>query len=229
MTKPCAFINQDLVSHSIGSYTQALRMLDDTYYSSITKRLEKVGINVDKTEVKEKIELVIKLHDIGKAGEYYQEQFDENCNPIRDNVSFIYHEIGSALFFYHNFKDKIGKLLTLAVLNHLNAMRTIKDLSPTSFPKGYKIEMAKLQKYGKVLLDSLDYSSYSVKDYTLQDYNQMMNELLRERGPYLKLYTLFLAPIIVGDSLDSQYARNSSNKRRFIQLLEVELSENTYI
>lgn len=228
MTKPCAYVNQDLVSHSIGSYKQALKILDDSYYFSIAKRLEKMGIYVDKEEVKEKIELVVKLHDIGKAGEYYQEQFDENCNSKKSDVSFIYHEIGSALFFYDNFKGEIGKLLTLAVLNHLNAIRTIKNLDPTKFPKGFNIGMVKLQKYGKVLLDNLGYS-YPVRDYTIQDYNIMMNDLLYERKPYLKLYTLFLAPVIVGDNLDSQYARNASNKRRFIQLLEVELNENTSI
>lgn len=82
------------------------------------------------------------------TGEYYQKRFDDNC--IGNIPSFIYHEIDSVIFFYYNIDDeRVRKLVALAELNHLNAIRDISSLSL------HHIEMLKLEKYGKVLLDSL--------------------------------------------------------------------------
>lgn len=220
--KPCAFTNQTLTDHSIGSLKYARSILTPSYVSVVKKRLERFGVKVDERL----LELSVLLHDIGKAGEYYQKQFDDNC--VGSTPSFIYHEIGSAIFFYYNIDDeRVRKLVALAELNHLNAIRDISSLSPRNFPKNFDIEMLKLEKYGRVLLDSLRDKgfdvNFEVRDYTFEDYNKMLTDLANSNEPYLKLYVFFLTPIIVGDNLDSSFARGLDSRRRFIEILKKEV------
>ena len=231
MSKPCAFTGQSLLDHSINSYNVLIKygFLDDIYYIVVSRRLNvllsKYGTEISSNEVKQLIELVVKLHDIGKAAEYYQSQFTNDCRSPVPNPSFVFHEVGSALFFYHsNYTEdtRIKRLLALAALNHLNAMRGLKQLKPNELPKGYKQDMLKLKKYGSILMESLGYS-FDIRDYDTNDYVLMMNDLINHNEPYLKLYNLFLAPVIIGDSIDSHYARGLSERRRFIELLEREL------
>ncbi|AEE94619.1 CRISPR-associated HD domain protein [Acidianus hospitalis W1] len=235
LSKPCAFIKQTLFDHSMGSYAVLSKFINYTYYAVISRRLKSVGIQLKPEEVKRLIEISVKLHDIGKAAEYYQNQFDENCLSNKKEPSFIFHEIGSSLFFYYsNYTNdnKVKRLLALAALNHLNAIRGLADFKPNQLPKGAKEEMLKIEKYGKVLLSKLGFN-FEVRDYTTDDYIKMMNDFInRPKDEDLKLYklhNLFLAPIIIGDNLDSHYARSISERRRFIKLLEVELNEDSII
>ena len=184
--KPCAFTNQTLVDHSIGSLNYAKMVMTSSYIDVAKRRLEKFGIKVDDSL----FELSVLLHDIGKAGEYYQEQFDDNC--VSKSPSFIYHEIGSAIFFYNNIDDEsVKRLIALAELNHLNAIRGISSLSPKEFPKGYNIRMLKLGRYGKALLDTLRDKGFNihfhVRDYAFEDYNRMILDIANSNEPYLKL------------------------------------------
>lgn len=220
MKKPCAFTNQPLLDHSKGSLNSVKKILSDSYVLTAKRRLEKFGIKVKK----EDFELSVFLHDIGKAGEFYQTQFDDECNSSR-TPSFIYHEIGSAIFFYKNIEDKKLKLLiALAELNHLNAIRSISQLNPNSFPKKFDLGMIRLKRFGKIVLEEIGMENLTVEDYTFDDYHEMMSDLVKENGAYLKLYSLFLAPIIVGDNLDSSLARGLNERRRFIHVLEKEVN-----
>ncbi|AWR98109.1 CRISPR-associated endonuclease Cas3'' [Acidianus sulfidivorans JP7] len=236
MMKPCAYEKQGLVDHSIGSYTVLEGKVSESYYKVISRRLERYGITLNPNVVKEIVKDVVVLHDIGKAGEYYQNQFDDNCNPLKSNFSFIYHELGSALFFYYDYEivdlekvEEVRSLLTLAVLNHLNAIRGISDYSLNKFPDKFDDKMIKLSKYGSVLLEKLrekDLVSKSlrVRDYDFTDYNDMLNAFSRKSDKYLKLYNLFLAPVMMGDNLDSSLVRNTGSKTRFVRILEGELN-----
>ncbi|BCU69801.1 CRISPR-associated endonuclease Cas3'' [Stygiolobus caldivivus] len=224
MGKPCAFTNQGLAEHSKGSLEWAKKVLSDSYFRVTKRRLEKFGVEV----TKEDMEVAVLLHDMGKAAEYYQGQFDDGCNPLRGRPTFIYHEIGSALFFYKNVKDEgLRTLVTLTELNHLNAVRGVSQLNPAKLPVKFDEGMLKLRKYGQVLLEELSgeypVGGFRVDDYTFYDYNEMLEDLSRVNEPYLKLYSLFLAPVIVGDNLDSSHARSKEERRRFIRMLEKEL------
>jgi CRISPR-associated endonuclease Cas3-HD len=197
-------------------------VMTSSYIDVAKRRLEKFGIKVDDSL----FELSVLLHDIGKAGEYYQEQFDDNC--VGKLPSFIYHEIGSAIFFYDNIDDeRVKKLIALAELNHLNAIRGISSLSEKKLPKGCDTRMLKLKRYGKVLLDTLRDKGFNihfhVRDYTFDDYNRMILDIANSNEPYLKLYVFFLTPIIVGDNLDSHFARGLGERRRFIEILKKEV------
>jgi len=220
--KPCAFTNQTLADHSIGSLNYAKMVMTSSYIDVAKRRLEKFGIKVDDSL----FELSVLLHDIGKAGEYYQEQFDDNC--VGKSPSFIYHEIGSAIFFYNNIDDEsVKRLIALAELNHLNAIRGISSLSEKELPKGCDTRMLKLGRYGKALLDTLRDKGFNihfhVRDYTFDDYNKMLRDIANSNEPYLKLYVFFLTPIIVGDNLDSHFARGLGERRRFIEILKKEV------
>jgi len=220
--KPCAFTNQTLADHSIGSLNYAKMVMTSSYIEVAKRRLEKFGIKVDDSL----FELSVLLHDIGKAGEYYQEQFDDNC--VGKSPSFIYHEIGSAIFFYDNIDDeRVKKLVALVELNHLNAIRGISSLSEKKLPKGCDTRMLKLKRYGKVLLDTLRDKGFNihfhVRDYTFDDYNKMLRDIANSNEPYLKLCVFFLTPIIVGDNLDSHFARGLGERRRFIEILKKEV------
>lgn len=218
--KPCAFTGQTLLDHSLGSLKATRKVMGDSYIETAIRRFRKLGLELKR----EYFELAVMLHDIGKAGEYYQAQFDDGCKPVKREPTFLYHEIGSALFFFKNFEYPIRKLLAITALNHLNAIRGLSDLDSKRFPRGFDLGMIRLKKYGKVILEQLGLESYSVEDYTFDDYNEMLTELARSNEPFLKLYSLFLAPVIIGDNLDSAMARSQGTKRRFIQILEKEVS-----
>lgn len=226
MKKPCAFSGQSLFEHSKSSYNMAAPLLRGSYPLVIARRLKRYGIDVG--DPVETLKAVIELHDIGKAAEHYQAQFDDECNPSRGaRPSFKYHEIGTALFFYYEFDsdERLRVLLTLAELNHLNAVRGLPELNPTRLPQGSSSDMLKLSKYGRQLLDELGYS-YTIRDYTAGDYTMMMRGIIFSYAnkDYLKLYTLFLAPIIVGDNLDSA-SRSPEEKRRFVEILVKEVKD----
>lgn len=223
--KPCAYIAQSLVDHSLGSYNDVRHIISESYYKVVAKRLQKATIRVNETEVREYIKDAVLLHDIGKAGEYYQIQFDDNCVAIKEDPSFIYHEIGSALFFYYDYdaKEEIRKLLSLTVLNHLNAIRGISDLE-TIIPRNFELSMIKLQKYGKILLESLN-KNLSIRDYRFDDLYEMIESFTKSDLGYLKLYNLFLAPVIIGDSINSKRIRQNSSRRMFVDILEGEINE----
>ena len=234
--KPCAYTNQPLLEHSIGSYEKAVELISDSYYKVIVNRLNKMGISLTVEEVKELVKDAVLLHDIGKAGKYYQEKFDEECNPKTPSPSFIYHEIGSALFFYYDYDadKKVRELLALSAINHLNAIRGIGDFSPQNKPYGFQDSMIHLEEYGNVLLERLKdrgllSKNVKAKDYSFKDFSDMLYAFANKKGnyTYLKLYNLFLAPVMVGDNLDSSLVRSSDKKTRFVRLLEGEINASS--
>ncbi|MGC9113019.1 HD domain-containing protein [Acidilobus sp.] len=225
MKKPCAFSGQSLVDHSASSYKMVASLLAGSYPLVVARRLRRHGIEIE--DPARILRVAVELHDVGKAGEHYQGQFDDECNPLHGKQpSFKYHEIGTAIFFYYglDLDEKLRVLLALAELNHLNALRGLPDFNFSRLPQGFSPDMLKLSRYGKQLLNGLGYS-YDVRDYTADDYVRMMRGISSyvNQG-YLKLYVLFLAPIIVGDNLDSA-SRAPEEKRRFVEILRKEVSD----
>jgi len=238
--KPCAYTKQSLLDHSKGSYEDLdkLNLFDDNYYKVVVKRLNKFGLSLSADEVKDLIKDLVILHDIGKAAEFYQEQFDEECNTLNSGTpSFLYHEIGSALFFYYDYKanKEIRELLALAALNHLNAIRGIWSYSYYK-PRGFDDKMLAIEEYGNKLLEELNergllsknVKNVRARNYSFDEFSRMAVSLIKRNIKYkhLKLYTLFLAPVIVGDNLNSS-SRLGSGKRSFIKKLIGEKNENT--
>ena len=238
--KPCAYTKQSLLDHSIGSYEDLnkLNLFDDNYYRLMAKRLKNFGISLSANEIKDMVKDLVILHDIGKAAEYYQEQFDEECNTLNGGKpSFLYHEIGSALFFYYDYEAnrEVRELLALATLNHLNAIRGIWSYSYYK-PYGFNDKMLTLEEYGNKLLEELkkrgllskNVKNVRARNYSFDEFLRMAVSLIKRNIKYkhLKLYTLFLAPVIVGDNLNSS-SRLDGEKSLFIKKLIGEKNENT--
>lgn len=215
MSKPCAFTNQSLIDHAKGSLEEANNRFNDNYYKVIGKRL-----GYDYSKVKEYVKDLILLHDLGKAAEGYQSQFDDNCKASKD-PGFIYHEVGGALYVYKEYEidDELLRAMgVLSILNHLNAIRGVKDLKV----QNVRPEYLKLTKYGNVFLSNMGFKPIQ-RDYNQFDLREMLqwlDQINIDHGDKLKLYTLFLAPLLVGDNLNSAYSRQINKKRRFISLLE---------
>ena len=233
--KPCAYIKQSLIKHSVDSYQDLInsKLFSDNYYRVVSRRLERVNIFLSSKEVKDLVRDLILLHDLGKAGEYYQEQFDNECNMLNNGKpSFLYHEIGSALFFYNGYdaKREVRELLALASLNHLNAIRGIWSYSQIRLP-GFDNRMLKLEIYGNILLEGLKNSltrDISIKNYTFDDFSIMIESLVKRNMiyKYHKVYILLLAPLIMGDNLNSLKRVNSKGSR-FINRIVDDQDEDT--
>ncbi|MCY0860745.1 MAG: HD domain-containing protein [Sulfolobaceae archaeon] len=225
--KPCAFADQSLKDHAEGSVKEMLSLFDDSYFKVVMRRL---SLKYSPDEMKSLVTFLTWVHDIGKAAEYYQRQFDDNCRPLRDKkTSFRFHELGGALFlFYNDWSDDMLKMFSvLSVLNHLNAMRGLHNLRSNEVRE----EFLKLERYGKVFLSGLKYqnpfmNTYEVRDYKMEELQKMVNYLKsysQSKRVNMKGYVFLLVPIIIGDNLDSSKNREKdesfSSKSRFIQAL----------
>ncbi len=229
--KPCAFDNQELLDHAKGSVEKMRWLFDDNYFRVVGKRL-----GISKEQAEGLIEFLSAFHDLGKAAELYQEQFDDQCNAKRGNTSFIFHELGGALFLWYNqWTDETPQTLkvmsTLSVLNHLNAIRNFSGAMGSV--RKVKIGHLKLKKYGESVVEKLIeqgfknpfMTTYEVKDYSITDLQDMFSQISQfaTHKNNLKLYVLLLTPVIVGDNLDSTTSREKdesySSKSRFISSL----------
>ena len=228
--KPCAFSNQTLIGHSKGAVNKVEKIFNNQYFIVASKRLSKV-YDIDWKQLKKLTIFLTAFHDMEKAAEYYQRQFDDECKPIGKTTTFIYHEIGGSVFlFKNNWNNEIIKFWSvLTIMNHLNAIRGIHTISGVNLRK----EMLYLKKYGEALINEFDRDmegiidgKLNVNDYEMRDF-QLMVEWLKAfsmKKNIAKGYIFLLAPLIVGDNLDSNEQRSvdegSKAKSRFIKSLE---------
>jgi CRISPR-associated endonuclease Cas3-HD len=224
--KPCAFANQTLLAHALGTVSQINKVFSEQYFEVMSNRLRLVN-KYSAEFLSSQVALLAALHDIGKAAEKYQLQFDDACKPIKDYTSFRLHEIGSALFLFMNeWEDDYIKLWSiLSLLNHLNAMR---DISYFRLARPDK-DMLLLKKYGTIFLEELERNGiktgFKADNYDLGDFQKMREWVIAaaSKRATSKFYLLFLTPVIVGDNLDSyeqrQQDKESRPRARFIRSL----------
>jgi CRISPR/Cas system-associated endonuclease Cas3-HD len=56
------------------------------------------------------------FHDVGKAVQYYQHQFNEKCECLKtEGPSFYLHEVLSAVYFDFSYRAMAGGLLRLEI------------------------------------------------------------------------------------------------------------------
>ncbi|QKR00724.1 CRISPR-associated endonuclease Cas3'' [Metallosphaera tengchongensis] len=243
--KPCAFHEQELTSHAKGSVDQMLTFFDDHYFTVLHRKLNhylrKLGSNLDldPQQVKELVKFLTAFHDIGKAAEEYQVQFDDACRAKGEKTSFVYHEVGGALFLWYNrWEDEFLKVMSvMSVLNHLNAIRGLHNLNESKVKPGH----LKLGRYGSAFLSQVIdqtkvrnpfMTTYEVRDYEKYEVQDMVSQLSSFASSKLELkyYVLLLTPIIVGDNLDSSSQRKKDqsykSKSRFITAIETEVKSS---
>jgi len=242
MKIPCAFIGQSLEDHTKGVIKIIKKLfISDNYHEIVADRLRRNGINVHPDNVRQAILIAAGFHDIGKAIEYYQSNFDDQCNCITSYSSFPYHEIISAASILYPltnvFSEELKFFIIMTITNHLIALRPY---------EGYDYEFNKVNKIisknknrfvshekiceivweetgikimpeepnQKLINDLKEYLKNLIQRPTISINNSNM---YYTRHNYQKLYTLFLLPVVIGDNLDSSLEREkdeSSKKRR---------------
>jgi CRISPR-associated endonuclease Cas3-HD len=237
MSGPWAFVNQDLVSHSLNTAKIAEKIVDESYKYSIVRRIRVASrgkVDIDENKVLELIKIAALLHDIGKAADEYQLQFEKKF----DEPSFSYHELPS-VFIAYNLMEKMGylnhekALIFLTILNSHQAMR-----SPIEEAYKCKIKKWSFRKWWngtKPIFNSLkiekhifDLIGEDIRDLTIRNINdqyKMVTNYARriENANLVKLYCLFLAPVTWGDICDaSAFRPKDKHLSRFREeLLEV--------
>ena len=214
---------QDLIDHSIGSLEVMERRgfqkyLGDSYFSVVARRLsDTLGERIELGNVKKIMRTLVLMHDIGKAEKSIQQMANKSTR-----LSFKYHEVFGAIYFYNlsafdNLTEKLEanlilrKLAVLSVWNHLNALRNLDDsLRNFPIPNNRKIE---LREYGTKIVEEIRQRDIkdilpldTPRDYDREDFEEMTRFSLiegKDLREVSKLYSFFLSPIVISDSMNS--------------------------
>lgn len=201
MAKPCAFEGQPLLDHMKGVEEIVKRkFLSDGYDLVVNKRM-------GRNDGRDLIILSSILHDIGKADEKYQNQFDEACNAV-EKFSFKDHEVISSAYAL---KAGLDPYIAMAILLHHHAMR-IPDEKVINSMGGAKIYMTEelcnyLKSHGVECIDSI----------SREEIRAVMYLPKKVKPQFVSLLEL---PLVVSDNLDSQRRGDDSDRRAFISELK---------
>jgi CRISPR-associated endonuclease Cas3-HD len=252
---PCAFAGQSLEDHTKGVIEIIKKLfISDNYHEVVADRLKRNRIDAHPDDVKRAILIAAGFHDIGKAIEYYQSNFNDQCSCI--NCTFPYHEIFSASSILHPltdvFSEELRFFIIMSIVNHLIALRPYEGYE-YDFNKVNKIISKDKNKFvscekiceivynetgikiipeepnQELIEDLKNYLKNSTQKPSISITNSNISYI---RHSYQKLYTLFLLPIVIGDNLDSSSKRkkdeNSKKRRLFIEELEKYYGENIW-
>ena len=215
MSKPCAFELQGLKDHIKGVEKVANAFIEASNLHRVAAK--RLGIS-DPELVKGYMLLAAKAHDLGKALEYYQNQFDDSCRAIK-SFNFINHEVYSATILLAK-ENEVMKVFgrcklcfvsaVAAVLLHHHAMRVHDSREIKDSYKKY------LSMLGKVIKGDLE----DVIEFPLPesvngtDLSWLFNKLDEIYSSSSRSYLYFLTPLVIADYADS-FKRENSKKRTF--------------
>ncbi|MEM2156991.1 MAG: CRISPR-associated endonuclease Cas3'' [Candidatus Jordarchaeales archaeon] len=234
--KPCAFVGQPLTSHIEGclSMLEAFTRKNQGYFEVASRRIRAAlgERTVEPEKVEEMARLAVLFHDVGKAYNYFQKRFDDNCSSNR--VGFQYHEVASAAMCYKFLSTQpkwasVEKVLVvLSVLNHHHAMRNPFKMISEGDDRGKVLGIVKegfcegdlpstFEKFNVNLRGAVlrgeDVSSF----YSWINGVRKMNRVEK----WLKLYVLVMNPLIIADNLDARRRGEVNEVRRaFIEEIE---------
>ena len=216
MSKPCAFKLQGLREHIIGVERVAEAFIEASNLHRVAAR--RLGISNPEL-VKSYMLLAAKAHDLGKAMEAYQSQFDDSCSPVTNKFNFVDHEVYSAIILLAEREgvtkaygdcDLCFNSAVSAVLLHHHAMRVHDEREITAKLKEYS------QRLGRVVKDGLD----EVMGFQLpeslgnRDLSRLASSINAIYGSSAGSYLYFLSPLVIADYADSS-KRENSEKRTF--------------
>lgn len=239
--RPCAFTGHALLGdegHLCQTEKYAIKCVADDA-GTIARRFSMAGVPLDASDVKSLVRLTCICHDVGKASDEYQRQFNDKCELIAKSLpSFKFHEIPSAVVAWRICQelsvDRTQSVICfVTVLQHLHASRDWLSASEQRriicedmrFKSGWNF-----RKFGdatrQFLKDKLGVEvELDVRlDEGIRIVDQMINWLRRIReSSWPRLYCLILAPLMVGDNLDATKSRGnnvSASRAAFIDELQ---------
>ncbi|MEM4694058.1 MAG: CRISPR-associated endonuclease Cas3'' [Nitrososphaerota archaeon] len=228
---PYAYKDHPLIDHMKAclELIEQFTINNPSYLNIVSVRLLKSGLNkVDQKSIENMLKLGATIHDIGKAYKYYQEKLEKHGG------GFEYHEVFSTVSCYKillssdfSLEDqKLGVLLLMAILNHHQAFR--EDIPLILMDVNSFIRKRLIHIVRKGLCDNVSSleSVLSVFGLTIRDvfvndqqeFQRLLNNIasmLRfylkkkfdENRRWLRLYTLFMLPIVLVDNLDAHERR----------------------
>jgi CRISPR-associated endonuclease Cas3-HD len=240
-----------LSSHTKGVTERALRYASRDYLEICRRRLRSTNVDCDVQEIKKIIALSAILHDVGKAADKYQQQFDDKCF-LQNNYTkptFYLHEVFSAVIAkriseHNRIALPSSFFIVSSVLQHLHTMRSI-DRKSTVYNSIRKLSEEK--KYCSISSTSklLEMVNSICKEYGLdinveaslfgnftpeeaQSMFRWLHDVIENRNyKWPKLYVLFLNPIVIGDNLDAEenrtHSAESGNRTPFMKELAITL------
>lgn len=217
--KPCAFEDQGLYDHlkSVGEIAERF-VLRTNLHKVVSRRL-----NLSSDLVKNYLVFAAKYHDIGKAMEYYQKNFDDNCRSS-GKFSFYNHEIFSAIILLIKKSDVMRvfghcelcfDLAVYSILMHHHAMRVhdvVKIVKNFDALKGI---------CGNVIVNDLNLLGITLPNkVSPNDINTLKNWLENKvLNSINNSYLYFLLPLIISDYRDATN-RKGTEKSDFTFIVE---------
>lgn len=248
--RPCAFTGHPLGEHLRETAALAQRLVRGGYAHTVVRRLSSLGLKAEPEQVEELAVLASLFHDTGKAAERYQRQFDGDCacTSGRD-PSFRYHELLSAVHLTRYFeltgayRDDLGLLAVMAVLNHMHALRDYSAFRESLDPRGRApSDLEEVLRGSSVREEHVEALISDLRGFDVLDEDAFRRALLgkvrldeevrpllgriseaeREK-PFTKLYVTLLLPVVVGDNLDARRKRRDDDDHRGRRLFAEEL------
>jgi len=258
LKKPCAFKNQSLTQHLKEVVEIAEKHLTLGYIKTVTQKFKMNNIDVEDKSLEEILPLTALFHDIGKAIEYYQQQFDEKCNNIYPKYSFYLHELFSAIYLRRYFSvvrkysEDLQYLSLLSVINHMHALRDYPELRDLLHPT-QKVATKIKNIFEKAFIKSNyiddlknDFASYTFLDIdsfckalnskiSLNECRALLDKIrdFENSKSFSKLYVLILLPLVVSDNIAAYKSRKDDDEYRskslFIEELKQMVDEVSYV
>jgi CRISPR-associated endonuclease Cas3-HD len=236
--RPYAYTNQPLSQHIKGVVEWSGRMLEKSGYTKTgARRLKYAGVNLENLDtLNEAILAAAIFHDVGKAIEYYQSQFNEKGECVKPKrpdgrPTFRLHEVLSAVYFdrfvskHLDWPAELKILAVLAVLNHMHALRDFGRIIDLFNPEENIVsqEIRRVIFGARIAADDLDSLAETIAGYGFM-YEDVKKELTPPVTRYdvislgkklqefefiksSRLYVLLLLPVLVGDVLDASESR----------------------
>jgi|BEDMetMinimDraft_2_1075160.scaffolds.fasta_scaffold00607_4 CRISPR-associated endonuclease Cas3-HD len=251
MRTPCSFSGETLTQHSLSTVEFGAKKFFETQPAYPLLAAEKLTnyYRLEKPITEERLTqtciAACYLHDAGKAANLYQVKFNDDCS-CKENPTFTHHEILSGFIVYNYLEKAMGEedqsnrtlrmLTTLAVLNHMHAIRPYTNAHAVMSNVVYTLKKY-IYKYG-TRGDPLGFSLANYNEYIdnappqidkkilatrfekpikPDELSRFLEKMDRETSGPNKLYALLLAPIIIGDNLAASQRQGVEDNRKWFK------------
>lgn len=237
--RPLSFYSQDKVEY-LDEHLETTRQYLEKIFSKegpvIHHRVttifsELFNVEVPYSILKEIILLAGYLHDIGKAAEFYQREYEDVKRGRKQYISFEGHEVCSSVVVYEICREYLSnsigyeagaglsRVVAAAILQHHHAMRTVRDIVSEKVlqllrrgVKSWKPHTDHVNYIKKMVEGYLPETKYaekvlSVLEQDINDFIDKIKEIIKSSGPELAILPLITAPLVIADRLAAKEKR----------------------